>query len=150
MANVLVEAGRPERAATHYERDLDETLVARGLYAKVLAKDEGDVEALIGLAMLEGKDGDGSHAIILYRLALERAPGHVRALNNLGILLMGRGEWHDAQALFRDGALLWRENAEIHGNLAQCLQAMGRHEKALESFEAAFALDPDAAHLRPF
>lgn len=63
---------------------------------------------------------------------------------------MGRGEWHDAQALFRDGALLWRENAEIHGNLAQCLQAMGRHEEALESFEAAFALDPDAARLRPF
>ena len=170
MANALVEGGRPERAATHYERaldadpgyraarinlanvrrDLGETLVARGLYAKVLAEDEGDVETLIGLAMLEGEDGDGSHAITLYRLALERAPRHVRALNNLGILLMGRGEWHDAQALFRDGALLWRENAEIHGNLAQCLQAMGRHEEALESFEAAFALDPDAARLRPF
>ena len=170
LANTLFEAGRLELAAENYERalrsdpefrtartnlanvrrDLGETPLARRLYDQTLEGDAGDVEALIGLASLERDAGDIEAAMGLYRRALEAAPGQVRALNNLGILLMEGGEWHEAHALFRDSADLWRESAEIHGNLAQCLQAMGRHDEAVEMFDYALALDPEARRLRPY
>ena len=132
------------------QRDLGEREAARKLYDTVLERAPAHVEAHVGLAMVARDGGDIEAAIAAYRRALGHAPGHPRAMNNLGILLMERGDWHDAHELFRDGATLWRENAEVHGNLAQCLQALGRHDEAVVAFDEALALDPEVRRLRPF
>ncbi|MEW6333769.1 MAG: tetratricopeptide repeat protein, partial [Thermodesulfobacteriota bacterium] len=58
----------------------------------------------------------------LYRQTLAIEPGHVRALNNLGVLYMDAQKTEEAMAMFGKAIVLKRDYADPYYNLA-CLYA---------------------------
>lgn len=78
----------------------------------------------------------------LYTALLVAEPAHVDGLVHFGVLRLGQGRPAEAEALLRRAAAV-AETAEVHGNLAAALQAMGRHEEAVGHYRRAVALRPD-------
>lgn len=93
-------------------------------------------------ALLQHED-----AIRLYRRALELRPMYPEALNNLGIALANHGRFADAALVFRT-LLELRDDVPrpmAHCNLGLAYLYLGRYDAAIESLEAAIALDPNFA-----
>jgi len=82
-----------------------------------------------------------------YRAVLEREPGHVRALFNLGLIRVRQGAPDEAIGLF--GAALARQPdfAEAHNALGIALRLLGRYEEALAHYAKALAIRPDYAEV---
>ncbi len=68
------------------------------------------------------RTGDAAKAAALYEKALLLDPGDVRALNNLGVILMGQGKRERAIALFSRAIVLKKDYVDPYYNLA-CLYA---------------------------
>jgi Flp pilus assembly protein TadD len=77
-----------------------------------------------------------------YRRALELAPSHPIALNNLGYLYASRGDFAKAAPLFRRAAFLNPRDAGSLINLAGVLRELGDEAGALDGFGKVLALDP--------
>jgi len=73
-------------------------------------------------ALSAQRRGDHKRAEVLYREVLALDPGHVRALNNLGILCMVEKKEEQAIALFGKAIVLKRDFVDPYYNLA-CLYA---------------------------
>jgi aspartate beta-hydroxylase len=78
---------------------------------------------------------------ILVRVA-ERAPGHPAVLNELGVLMMGRGEADKAYPLFARAAQTDPGRAALWSNLASSLRALGRWQEEREALEKALSVEP--------
>jgi aspartate beta-hydroxylase len=78
---------------------------------------------------------------VLLRVA-ERAPGHPAVLNELGILMMSRGEADKAYALFARAAQTDPGRAALWSNLASSLRALGRAQEEREALEKALSVEP--------
>jgi len=77
-----------------------------------------------------------------YTQALDADPGHVRALNNLGVLLLQQGEYDQARERLEKAARLDPANADPVYNLA-CLHALsGDTDRSLAYLTRAAALNP--------
>ncbi len=68
------------------------------------------------------RTGDAAKAAALYERVLLLDPGDVRALNNLGVVLMGQGQRERAIALFSRAIVLKKDYVDPYYNLA-CLYA---------------------------
>ncbi len=88
---------------------------------------------------------DYESAEALYRATLERNPAAWLAHNNLGYLLLGRGENEEAKAHFRSALALNPDYAEAHNNMGYSLQAEGNLESAAAEFREAIRLEPNYA-----
>jgi len=77
-----------------------------------------------------------------YRAALEIAPRHTLALNNLGLLLAARGRFADAAPLFRRASLADPSAAVFQANLAGALREMGDEAGAQAAYQRMLSLDP--------
>jgi len=73
-------------------------------------------------ALSAQRKGDHKRAEALYRQVLALDPGHVRALNNLGVLYMVEKKGEQAIALFGKAIILKRDYVDPYYNLA-CLYA---------------------------
>lgn len=73
-------------------------------------------------ALSAQRTGDHRRAEALYRQALAIEPGHVRALNNLGVLYMDAQKAEEAMAMFGKAIVLKRDYVDPYYNLA-CLYA---------------------------
>jgi len=73
-------------------------------------------------ALSAQRKGDHKRAEALYRQALALDPGHVRALNNLGVLCMAEQKEEQAISLFGKAIVLKRDYVDPYYNLA-CLYA---------------------------
>jgi tetratricopeptide (TPR) repeat protein len=80
----------------------------------------------------------------LYEALIGSDPAHVDGLVHFGVLRLGQGRPEEAEMLLRRAAAV-ADTAEVHGNLAAVLQAMGRHEEATGHYRRAVALRPDMA-----
>ncbi len=90
------------------------------------------------------KAGDMRGAEKAYRMALDADPGHVDALNNLGVLHLRKGELEEARRCFEKAARLSPEYADAFYNLA-CLHAVrGEHDAALARLRQAVSMDASA------
>lgn len=75
-----------------------------------------------------------------YREALEREPGDIRCNNAVGLLLMRRGKFNDAEAYFRRAIETQTErnpnpyDGEPYYNLGWCLKMQNRNEEAYSAF----------------
>jgi Flp pilus assembly protein TadD len=67
------------------------------------------------------------------------------AHNNLGVLLMARGQLPDAERELREELRINPHYARAHHNLALVLRALGRDAEATPHWEASLARDPDDA-----
>ncbi|WP_277185914.1 tetratricopeptide repeat protein [Caballeronia sp. BR00000012568055] len=83
----------------------------------------------------EHQQGLISQAEAAYRKAIELDPAHAAALNNLGVLLEGRGESNQAEALYRAALSSNPTYADALNNLGLLLAASGRAADA----EAVYA-----------
>ena len=84
-----------------------------------------------------------SEAVAEYRLALDRNPNHVGALNNLGAALAGQGRTDEAIRSFERLIAVDPENADARANLGLAFAAAGAQARAATSFREALRLDPD-------
>lgn len=90
-------------------------------------------------AMAAGRTAEAEQMLV--RLA-QQAPGHPAVLNELGVLMMGRGAAAQAAALFTHATQADAKTASLWSNLANSLRALGRRQDEREAIEKALALDP--------
>jgi tetratricopeptide (TPR) repeat protein len=87
--------------------------------------------------------GDHKKAEILYQQALTLNPGHVRALNNLGVLAMEQKKKGQAVALFNRAIGLKQDYVDPYYNLA-CLYARADEiDESLRYLKIAMAINGD-------
>lgn len=82
---------------SHALLDKGELAEAEKIYRAILARDEGNVEALTHLGNIEFDRGDVGKALAYYDEALRREPSYAHALWDKGIALRAKGD--DAGAI---------------------------------------------------
>jgi len=83
-------------------------------------------------------------AVEEYRSAVLLDPGHVRARNNLGALLLREGEIEAALDQYRSALAEEPMDARTWNNLGEALLTAGRRDRAEEALKQALVLDPDS------
>ena len=85
-----------------------------------------------------------------YRVVITAAkPNPVNAaleanrLYEAGLSQLAAGDLHQAASSFRQALALKPDLADAHSHLGVALQALDRHDEALQHCETAFALQPD-------
>ncbi len=85
-----------------------------------------------------------ANAETLWRVTLARNPGCSMAHNNLGNVLLGKGDADEALAHFERALQLEPDNSEAEESLGTVLLQRGQAEQALAHFEHALAVHPYA------
>ena len=94
-------------------------------------------------ALYAQRNGDVRGAEALYRRALSFDPGHVRALNNLGVICMERKQTEQAIVFFNKAIVLKKDYVDPYYNLA-CLHARKKEiDESLWYIKIAAAIDGD-------
>ena len=71
------------------------------------------------------------------------------ALNNLGSLYQGRGNYASAEPLLKRALAIWEKaNGPDHPDVAECLENLARLYKATKRIPEANALEKRAARIR--
>jgi tetratricopeptide (TPR) repeat protein len=97
----------------------------------------------IGSAHLRLEDRPKAKEMFVQATAIN--PNFPHALNNLGILAAEEGRIAEAETLFlRAREILGRKDARPYANLGSLYEAAGRRKEALEMYEAAVAIQPNA------
>lgn len=107
-----------------------------------------DLAELYGSARRAQARGDLAQARGLYRQLLALAPGHVDALNALGVLEAGQEHLDVALALFGQARAAAPASVPVRNNLGYALMLAGRLDQAEVELEAALNLDPSNASTR--
>ncbi|MCC7195152.1 MAG: tetratricopeptide repeat protein [Gemmatimonadaceae bacterium] len=102
------------------------------------------VDALLRESIACHLRGDLDGAVAGYRRVLARAPC-AGAFNNLGAILAGGGQYHEAAKLFRESLALDPGDAEAQHNLGLAMGALQRPAEAVEALSAAVAMDAGRA-----
>ena len=89
--------------------------------------------------------GQLAEAEPLYRDILAQHPGHLPALQMLGVLSFMAGRQDEGLALLQRVVDAAPMQAEAHNNLGNALRESGQAEAAVQSFERAIALQPGFA-----
>lgn len=119
VADRLLAAGEPELALENYTR--------------AAARDGLTPDLLVSMSAANVRLGRLNQAEAILRDVLRDDPDHVGALNNLGVVLLERGETSEAQRTFRKAfALDSGETPEIRENLRV---ALAKSEKSSYSPE---------------
>jgi len=99
-------------------------------------------QALYERARLFQKYGRLAEAKTLYKQILEKNPGYVGALNNLGVIYMNEKDYPAARLSFEKANLLKPDYVDPCYNLA-CVHALtGNPERSLAFLKKALTLDP--------
>ncbi len=106
------------------------------------------IERLFSEAKAETRAGRIEEAIRLYREIIAQNPAHVRARNNLGVLLDQIGDHEVALQHFNAAIELQPENSEILTNLGAALASQGRYDEAEAQLRRAARLDPGGVDVR--
>jgi uncharacterized protein (TIGR02466 family) len=128
------------------ERQLGRLDIAIPLLEEVAASELGSL-ALVRyeLALARQLAGQREAAIAGYRRVLEVEPGHVNALNNLGVLLLESGDLEGAAAACRSALDSRPDFVLALNNLSSVLMEQGDLAAAVGVLERTLALTPDFA-----
>ncbi len=116
-------------------------------FRKLLARQPGDVEALLGLADALRLAGDAGEAEKASRQAIAASPSYWAVHNMLGVVLVSTGRVEEAVAAFRSALELAPENARSLVNLGSSLVLAGRLEEASGALGRSVAVEPTAEAL---
>lgn len=97
-------------------------------------------------ALIAQRQGDLREARELYLKVLERDPENVKALNNLGVVHMGRKERDKAIAAFSRAVVLRKDYVDPYYNLACLYAQMNEIDESLWYLKVAMEIDGDVKH----
>jgi tetratricopeptide (TPR) repeat protein len=141
-----------ERAGMHLEPISGQTLLnfeTRELNEKVHVMPQRNADDWVALGVEREQFSESAAglrgAAEAYQSALNIDPGHVDALNNLGMLSYEQGVLSDALVLFQRAAELHPHHMLSHFNLGSVLEESGELEKARKHLRLAVRLDDEHA-----
>jgi glutathione synthase/RimK-type ligase-like ATP-grasp enzyme len=116
----------------------------RAIEARLAAEPDAVVLRFDRARCLEalGNERDALHA---YRDVLALDPGHVRAMNAFGLLLLRAQSADEAEIVFREAVRRHPGDAASHTNLAFACARRGDRAAARAAYETALRLDPTSA-----
>ena len=129
LALALVELGRLDEAASHFETSLQL---------------EPKAEIYSDLGFVRARQGRSDEALADYRKALALDPNCASAHFNLAVASLQAGKLREAETHYR-AALRGRANAETHNGLGYVLAKEGRTDEAVAEFRKAIDADPKFA-----
>ena len=103
----------------------------------------GQADVLYREALSAQRRGDHKRAEDLYQQALMLDPGHVRAMNNLGVLFMDQKKKREAVALFDKAVALKKDYVDPYYNLACIYARVDEIEESMRYLKMAMAIDRD-------
>jgi Flp pilus assembly protein TadD len=118
------------------------------------ARDEGEgrppseAERRFREGLARTRAGELEGAVAAYREALTLEPSHIRARNNLAVLLDRAGDHEGAAGHLRRALELDPENSELLSNLGAALGSLGRFDEAEKELKRAARLDPTRTDVR--
>jgi Flp pilus assembly protein TadD len=136
--------GDGESERRRKERTAAEPTVGNGF---TLAERQ-DPEGMFQKAKATALEGRLPEAIALYREVVATYPAHVRARNNLGVLLDQTGSHEAALEHFYAAVGLEPENAELLTNFGAALAASGQYGEAEAQLRKAARIDPGGLDVR--
>ena len=121
------------------------TQEARSQLAKMLGEDRFDPQTFYNIGNAFARLGNVDGAIVSYRKAIDQRKGrYSKALNNLGVVLMRRGDWQEANdALVAALKLETFRYAEASYNLGRLYAAQGQMDLAIREWRRALRVDPN-------
>ncbi len=105
-------------------------------------------ERLFEQAKAASRAGRLEEALDSYRRLVAMDPAHIRARNNLGVLLDQMGGHDVALEHFQAAVEIDPENAEVLTNFGASLAAQGRYDEAESQLRKAARLDPEGIDVR--
>ena len=99
-------------------------------------------EALLGQAREFLASRRMAAAEVVLDTLIERFPADAEVRNQLGVLYYSRGEFADAEVVFREASTLAPRYASALANLGQSLQVRGGFAEARPLFESALRIEP--------
>jgi Flp pilus assembly protein TadD len=115
---------------------------AHALYTQVLSLDPAQADAIHFLGYIAYQTGNLDTALQMMRRSLELKPRASPYYGNLGIVLMRLERLDEAESALRISLELDSANTESLNNLGSLWQIRGRHDLALECFDAALQRRP--------
>jgi len=113
------------------------------LYARILAADPDNADALHLSGLVAYKQGRFDEAIALVRQAIARAPRNATFHGNLGNIEKDAGRRDDAIATYRRTLALDPAQVPARNNLGVLLLEGGEADRAIEAFRDVLARKPD-------
>ena len=154
-AAMLCRIAAEKPAALHPCQDLARLLesqhcaaASEATWRAALALTPDEPRLLLAYADYLGGEGRPEEAYAMLRRCLERHPGELAAMNQLGIVLVALGRTEAALAVFRDAVAINPANHAAWANLGCALAGEGAFEEALSYYHRAIRLKPDAAQIR--
>jgi tetratricopeptide (TPR) repeat protein len=115
---------------------------ASQLYQKVLARDQGNAEALHLLGVLHHQQGHHTRAIELIGKAVVLRPNSPIYHANLAEAYRALGDFDRAVGCCRAALAIWADYPEALCNLGAALQGLGQHAESVERLRRALELRP--------
>ncbi|QAY77097.1 tetratricopeptide repeat protein [Sphingosinicella sp. BN140058] len=103
--------------------------------------DQGEIQRALAAAVQAQRAGRRDEAREQYKRIIERAGEQPIALNALGMLALGEGQFADAGALFGRAAAADPKSPELWMNLARACREQGDDAGELNALESALAID---------
>jgi tetratricopeptide (TPR) repeat protein len=116
---------------------------ASQLYQRVLAREQGNAEALHLLGVLHHQQGNNARAIELIGRAVAIKPNSHIYHANLAEAYRALGDFERAAGCCRAALSIWADYPEALCNLGAALQGLGKSTEAVEHLERALALRPN-------
>lgn len=107
-----------------------------------------DVQSLMAHAAACGTRGAHGEAADVYRKVLDLKPGHLLAINNLGVALYKLGHFSEALTQFRQAAGAQSSYADAQFNLGTVLRNMGQVFESEKPLRRAIKLNPNHLEAR--
>jgi len=107
-----------------------------------LRENRNDTEALVEIAKAKLMLGDAANAVRLLQRLLAGQPGNTEAHYTLGIALMDRSNYREAEAQFLETLTLDPENYRARNNAGICSLRLGKLDDAAAHFQEALRLHP--------
>ncbi|WP_434772482.1 type IV pilus biogenesis/stability protein PilW [Pseudomonas entomophila] len=117
---------------------------AKRSLVRALALEPRDADAHAALALVAQAEDDDEAARAHFHTALAARPHDARICNNFGSFLYARGEFAQAEQMFRQATrdTLYPERSQVYGNLGMTALKRGRRDEARTHLRKAIALDP--------
>jgi Tfp pilus assembly protein PilF len=111
---------------------------ARAFYQKALSMEPKNLDALLGAARMEDREGKMDVAVMLYQRAAAAYPNNATVLNDLGLCLARQGELAGAERALARAVQLEPAKALYRNNIAKVQIELNRMETAMAHLGAVY------------